>query len=38
VVHVLHATEMVAENGEWQRSGSLEAGVSAMIKRLSWWF
>jgi hypothetical protein len=29
---------MVAENGEWQRSGSLEAGVSAMIKRLSWWF
>jgi len=38
VVHVLHATEMVTEKRGWRRSGSLEAGVSAMIKRLSWWF
>jgi hypothetical protein len=38
MVHVLHATEMAAENRGWRRSGSLEAGVSAVIKRLSWWF
>jgi len=38
MVHVLHATEMAAENGGWRRSGSHEAGVSAVIKRLSWWF
>jgi len=25
---------MVAENEGWQRSGSLEAGVSAVIRRL----
>jgi len=25
---------MVAENKGWQRSGSLEAGVSAVIRRL----
>jgi len=37
VVHVLHATEMAAENEGWRRSDSLEAGVSAVIKRLSWW-
>jgi len=38
IVHVLHATEMVAENGGWLRYGSLEAGVLAVIRRLSWWF
>ena len=38
VVHVLHATEMVAETGGWRRSGLLKAGVSAVIKRISWWF
>ena len=38
VVHILHATEMVAETRGWRRSGSLKAGVSAVIKRLSWWF
>ena len=38
VVHVLHATEMVTENRGWWRSGSLEARVSVVIKRLSWWF
>jgi len=38
VVHVLHATEMVTENRGRRRSSSLEAGVSAVIKRLSWWF
>ena len=38
VVHVLHATEMVAENEGCRRSGSLEAGVSAVIRRLCWWF
>jgi len=38
VVHVLHATEMAAENGGWRSSDSLEAGVSAVIKKLGWWF
>jgi hypothetical protein len=36
VVHILHATEMVAKNRGWWRSGSLKAGVSTMIRRLSW--
>jgi hypothetical protein len=38
VVHVLHATKMVAENGGWRRRDSLDEGVSTMIRRLSWWF
>jgi hypothetical protein len=38
VAHVMHATKMVAENGGWRGSGSLKAGVSTVIKRLSWWF
>jgi hypothetical protein len=28
---------MVAENGGWQRSGSLDKEIS-VIRRLSWWF
>jgi len=38
VVHVLHATEVVAETEGWRRSGLLKEGVSAVIKRIRWWF
>jgi len=37
LVHILHVTKMVAENGGWRRSGSLEAGVSVVIKRKKRW-
>jgi len=38
VIHILYATEVVAETEGWRRSGLLKEGVSAVIKRIRWWF